>query len=360
MHKNNFDFLRLCFALFVLITHSYVLAGADNDPLGELSRGQVNFASIGLKGFFIISGFLIFESLIRSRTWLDYMIKRILRIYPGLIVVLIACFFLGMVLSSEPARVFLHDKMSLQYLYCNVVLFIPMKFTIPGVFPNNHVPDAVNGSLWTIPYEFLCYVLLSLLFFVRKYPKLLSILLGGAILLLLRQKYRYGLVPGDLWTLPFPYEKHSLTDFLLLFAAGSFLASIRFAQFRYKGVVLVAALVLSLVFLGLKLFNYPQYFLLPLIIITCGSFSTPYISGLNKTMGDFSYGVYLYAFPVQQTLLRFFRLSPIQVVLVAAPIAFVLGALSWYGIEKRALSLKEYLKRRQPGRLAGNPGVTSA
>jgi peptidoglycan/LPS O-acetylase OafA/YrhL len=166
MHSNNFDFLRIMFAIFVMITYSFPLTLGikhKNDWLGELTNSQINFSTLGLAGFFSISGYLIFESLKRSKTIGDYFRKCLLRIFPGLIVVLLitAIFF-----------VFLSDYSFIEYFisiepYCyilyNLNLITPPQGTIVDVIDNNPYPDFINGSLWTIRYEFLCYVLLSLL-----------------------------------------------------------------------------------------------------------------------------------------------------------------------------------------------------
>ncbi len=125
MHKNNFDFLRLCFALFVLITHSYVLSGENNDGLNSLTNGQTNFSNIGLKGFFIISGYLIFESLIRSKNWLDYFGKRFLRIFPAYIVVLIFGFLIGLFLTHQQYGQYVTSKDSWSYIYQNPRFIFP-------------------------------------------------------------------------------------------------------------------------------------------------------------------------------------------------------------------------------------------
>ena len=87
--KNNFDFLRLIFASFVIITHSYPLSGIKEcDFICQLTFGQVSFSYVGVKGFFVISGYLIFQSLQRSENIFDYFWKRLLRLFPALIVVL--------------------------------------------------------------------------------------------------------------------------------------------------------------------------------------------------------------------------------------------------------------------------------
>ena len=87
---NNFDIIRILFAWLVIVSHSYILLGTKGcDPLCELTNHYINLSYFGVKGFITISGFLIFKSLERSPNVLDYLWKRILRIYPGLMVVLL-------------------------------------------------------------------------------------------------------------------------------------------------------------------------------------------------------------------------------------------------------------------------------
>ena len=97
-HTNNFDFLRLLFAVWVIITHSYPLTGQpEQDLLWKITNGQTVFSYISVRGFFAISGYLIIQSLLRSNNLIDYYWKRILRIFPALFVVLlfstIVCYF---------------------------------------------------------------------------------------------------------------------------------------------------------------------------------------------------------------------------------------------------------------------------
>jgi peptidoglycan/LPS O-acetylase OafA/YrhL len=121
--KNNFDFLRLLFASFVIITHSYPLCGIfECDWLCQITNGQVLFSYIGVKGFFVISGYLVFQSLQRSNNILDYYWKRCLRLFPALFVVL----FLTVVLSPfvyESDIPFFHNKSLLTYLPNNLSIY---------------------------------------------------------------------------------------------------------------------------------------------------------------------------------------------------------------------------------------------
>ena len=100
--KNNFHFLRLLFAFFVVITHSYAITGIkENDILAQITNSQTTFSYIGVRGFFIISGFLIFQSLKRSENLLNYYWKRILRLFPALIVVLLLTIIIGVFITEE-------------------------------------------------------------------------------------------------------------------------------------------------------------------------------------------------------------------------------------------------------------------
>jgi peptidoglycan/LPS O-acetylase OafA/YrhL len=339
MHKNNFDFLRLCFALFVLITHSCVLSGENNDGLNSLTNGQTNFSNIGLKGFFIISGYLIFESLIRSKNWLDYFGKRFLRIFPAYIVVLIFGFLIGLFLTHQQYGQYVTSKDSWSYIYQNLPLYLPIQYTISGVFEKNIYPGAINGSIWTIPYEFLFYVVLSLGFLLRAYPKLLklSLLLCGAWILYKLNQTR---VVSEIWLSPTGFDLKKILDFGLLFLSGSLLAAFSIKEFLFKKHLAVASLVLGIVSIYFSVFSYTQYIILPLLIISFGLMSSPYIAGINQIIGDLSYAIYLFGFPVQQILMSFYTFSGLELCLLSALITICIAYFSWNYIEKPALKLK--------------------
>jgi len=342
MHRNNFDFLRLLFATLVLITHSYTLSGLpENDFLSQWTHGQISCSSLGVKGFFIISGFLIFQSVLRSKNWFDYMIKRILRIYPAYMIVLVVGLLVAWGLTDLNTQQFFADRSARNYISQNLAMFLPLKYQVDNVFATNPYKYAINGSIWTIPYEFLFYILLSLTFILKQFTKLLTILFIAGFVLLFLCMLRYENVPA--YYIPADtFEIHLLMHLALCFFGGAALAAIRIHEFRYKLLLLIGTIILLFVIIGLHKFYYTQFILLPVIIILIGTYATKGIAGLNKTMGDFSYGIYLYGFIVQQTLIHFFNLDHLQLMFIAIPITFILGALSWYLIEKRALTLKKY------------------
>jgi peptidoglycan/LPS O-acetylase OafA/YrhL len=127
MHrKNNFDFIRLLFASFVIITHSYALTGLpENDLLAQTTNGQMLFSWLGVKGFFIISGYLIFQSFERSGNIIDYYWKRLLRLIPGLFVVLLVTLLLAPFVYENPTISYLSNKDVWTYLPRNLLMYKP-------------------------------------------------------------------------------------------------------------------------------------------------------------------------------------------------------------------------------------------
>jgi peptidoglycan/LPS O-acetylase OafA/YrhL len=130
---NNFDIIRILFAWFVIVSHSYVLNGeGPTDPLASLTNGYMIFSFIGVKGFFIISGYLIFQSLERSKSILDYLAKRILRIFPALLVVLLLTLFFVYFIYPPYQGYYLFQPEIYKYFIGNGILFMP-HFFIKGV-----------------------------------------------------------------------------------------------------------------------------------------------------------------------------------------------------------------------------------
>lgn len=340
MHTNNFDFLRLVFATFVIITHSYSLSGVpEHDWLYQLSGGQWLFSYVGVRGFFALSGYLIFESLMRCKGLGDYFWKRCLRIFPAYwAVIFITVFAIGWWVSGWDASTYFGHASTWHYLKGNLSLQ-PM-WGIEHVLSDNPYPNALNGSLWTIRYEFLMYVILGSLYFVRNHRHILTIFLGAICTILLLLQFT---APPSVmtWTLPFfVMDGYYITELGLYFFIGSLLAHLKMASWPHKHWILA----LSTTFITLGIFlgglAYTQFILLPLWALSFGLMRTPYISDLRK-IGDYSYGIYLWAFPIQQILQHFGDLNVLELCLLAIPLSYAAGALSWHLIEKRALSYKD-------------------
>jgi peptidoglycan/LPS O-acetylase OafA/YrhL len=335
---NNFDAIRLLGAVLVLVGHAYPIHAIPGGP------GLFGFSieTLGLILFFSLSGYLITKSWSRDARILPYLAKRSLRIFPGLaVVVLVSMFVLGPWISRLSVGAYFADSTLWDYAK-NIVLF-PV-YGLPGVFPDNPYPGAVNGSLWSLPAEFACYLMVPL---VALLPRAMR---SGAFLAL-------AAASGVLSVFLFAQQAHIVIWGTDLAQAASvwpyFLAAAGFATARKRlpirldmgfALLLGGALLQAVSPLA---GTFAWWFLLPYAIIAFGSQRTPVLSRTGR-FGDFSYGMYLYAFPVQQTVISLapglpFRASVLATLVVTAALA----AASWYLVERPALRLKPSAVRSQ-------------
>jgi peptidoglycan/LPS O-acetylase OafA/YrhL len=158
--QNGFDSLRLLLAMLVIFSHSFPLTLGNNarEPLARLAAAplvkddELTLGGVAVWGFFVISGFLITKSWLRDPSLWRYMKKRFLRIYPGFLVAISLCALLQAALAAPgTARFpglwdFLSHSLRLQM------------FDRVSIFASNPAPLVINGSLWSISYEFWCYI----------------------------------------------------------------------------------------------------------------------------------------------------------------------------------------------------------
>lgn len=333
---NRFDILRLVAAWLVLFSHCYPLGGRpQNEPLAS-TLGIDTLGGVGVAIFFVLSGYLVTVSLERSPSLREFARRRALRIYPGLVAICLLCVLvLGPLLTTLPQAVYWRHGMTWDYLKTASAWLV--KYPLPGVFADNPAPHAINGSLWSLPYEIRCYIVLALLSLVPGPLKLkVSLVTAGlAVLLLVRP-----LVPPAT-----PFDKFLGLDYYhtklgLLFALGSVFACWRE---RIRPLLWPAALMLVVVyFLGHSVWQLLLYVLglgtLTLWLALYGK----WLPRIPQRMGDWSYGAYLYGFPVQQVLAHFklHEASFIGYVLACTVVTFALAGLSWHLVEKQALKWK--------------------
>jgi peptidoglycan/LPS O-acetylase OafA/YrhL len=341
---NNFDLLRILFAWFVIVSHSYVLNGdGATDPLFVATNSTFLFSFIGVKGFFIISGYLIFKSMMVSTSIFEYLVKRVLRIFPALAVVLLITLVAVYFVYPTNLPPFFSNKEVYAYFLGNVILFKP-HFFISGIF-SGLPSSAINGSLWTIEYEFFFYLFILFFFFIRSQKKQLIIALSVVVVLFLVVRLFF----YD-WTVQthFFIPLEPLFDLGSYFLMGSLLSCFDFDNIPAKNTiaaVLLMALAASVYF---KVGHTVVYFTLPFLVIYVGKQTSKVATWVHASIGDPSYGIYLYAFPLQQLLIYWYRPSTLILFLVSTIGAFIFGYLSWIFIEKKALALKQYfLERRQ-------------
>lgn len=334
--NNNFDFLRFLFALLVVVSHSYPLSG-DNESsqwIYKITNGQIILAQIGLSGFFIISGYFIFQSLERSKDLLDYFKKRFLRLFPALAVVLILCLIL-VPFVYEGNVSFLKNIPVYTYVPFNLSLF-GFQSSIKGVFDTNAY-HAINGSLWTIRYEFSLYIALALLFFIRIQKQLVTfmLLVVFTIFLLL---YTFCLNRFGGSSL-FGLQGIHILNLGTFFISGSLLASLQFEKIKHKTVILGISILILVLSLYFKCYESVKHLVFPIVVLLIGFIPLPFICTFGK-FGDMSYGIYIYSFPVQQTLMYYYKMDTYSLLIYSVLLSIGFGYISWHLIEKRALKYK--------------------
>jgi peptidoglycan/LPS O-acetylase OafA/YrhL len=335
---NNFDFIRLMLAILVILSHSYALGtGSErNEPINLITRGQTTSGGLAVDSFFILSGFLITQSWQRSRSIWSYLRKRVARIYPAFIVAMALCLFVVCPLSNPKGWSILDSRVIVDYFVHTANLD---GTPVEGTFSSNVYPGEVNGSIWSIRFEFWCYIGLAAL-------GMLGMLKRPRPTLLLFLTFIFIHLGFDLthWNPGFKIVGRIL-GWPLLWARvlPLFMAGVMYAVWeprmplhgRWAAAALLMLAIGTLIPHGWTVL-FPvagAYFLFWLS-------QTPLLP-MNHfgRYGDFSYGTYLYAFPIQQMLVlgNGGAMDPRLLFSVATPISLLAGFASWYLIERHFL-----------------------
>jgi peptidoglycan/LPS O-acetylase OafA/YrhL len=350
---NSIGFLRFALAALVILHHSYVLSG-HRDPLDRLTRGNLDLGNVAVSGFFVLSGFLITRSAERAPSVWRYLWHRVLRIFPGFWVCLVVCaavigpFFWLVERGSLGGYAGISDQAPLGYVVSNAGLSINQT-RIDGLLAGLPYPSAMNGSLWTLSYEFSWYLIAGALAVVgllrSRWLALVAVVLliapqslpGGHPLAGL-PLFGYGLISRyalafSLGILAYVWRHRvPLDDRLAIIGAILFAVSLLTKTVPVVGVPAMAYLILWAAWrLPFRRFD---------------------------VRWDLSYGVYIYAFPVQQGLaLLGAAMLPVAVLFPLAlattiPFAFA----SYVLVERPALRLKSW-SPRIPGREPAEPAT---
>lgn len=327
---NNYNLIRLIAAMAVLFGHSYALSPRPGirDPMTLLFPGTWSGA-LAVDTFFLISGLLVCASVVRSSSIRRYFKARILRLMPALLVCLIlSVFVLGPSMTTLPAGEYFSAAKTWGFLFDNALLVKP-NYWLPGVF-ENHPNNAVNGSLWTLPAEARLYLLLGIAGLLWITRRQWTANLALAILTLI------ALFLPD--SLPLVSDNPKYFRLAAFFATGVFF----FINRKIIPLNLTVLAVLLVATILTRSFEYGHIVrgLSLCYLIICFAY-LPKL-GWPKWMGDYSYGLYIYAFPCQQLAWAAVPDTlPIQNSLLALSFCLPLAVCSWHFIEKPALALKE-------------------
>jgi peptidoglycan/LPS O-acetylase OafA/YrhL len=333
--NNSFDVIRLLAAFAVLIGHSYALLGLPV-PLvfGETVHG------IGVSVFFAISGYLVSQSALRDPQPIRYFLRRSARIFPALWVCVLLSIVVMQFVSTLGAAEYYGHSGTLNYLNN---LLLKAKYRLPGVFTDSAVSKAINGSLWSLPAEFMMYILVIICCF-RKQLVLPFLVLGFVLFWGANQLYPgvrlYGVLISEMYDVGRFFFAGMLLCFLgpyLQFRADFatlFIVALAFLPFIAPAVVVQHVLPLGLAY-G---------------VISLGLAKSAVADHLKRRVGDISYGVYLYAFPVQQMWINVADVKqPLLVAAATTVVVIPLGWLSWRFVERPSLTLvRGYLAGAKP------------
>lgn len=287
--NNNLNIIRFIAAIMVIYAHSFALSSKTRDPLSEVANGQTSFGGLAVCVFFFFSGFLITRSVSKSHSLFEFMKNRIIRIFPPLIVVVsLSAFVLGGLVSEFDIHEYYMNKQT--YLYLTNAIFI-LRHNLPGVFEYNVYGKVVNGSLWTIPVEFICYIICYCMFrlgILKEKRMIYTIPFLGFFYCVL-----------DIVLKEYPLIKSVLVPCTMFYMGMMYYTYCNRICIYFQGVLLCIVGLLISAFGGVWRFGVVLF--LPYILI--------YLSfGTKKKMGGFgkkyeiSYGMYLSAFPIQQTI----------------------------------------------------------
>lgn len=341
-HDNNFDLFRFLLASLVLFSHTDLLLGQP-EFFSRWTHGQIQGGNFAVNFFFVLSGFLITRSWLKSRGLLDYLRKRVWRIYPGyLTAVAVDILLIGPLAAGSVAGYF----SELRPIGALVTALLLSGIVAPRVFQEQPSPY-MNGSLWTIPYEFLCYLLVAVLGLTGLLGERRGLWLSGLLFLCL-----YGVYVGNhcqtgepAWSLT---NHLALTRLAMYFMAGSFCSYLPRSFFTRPALIagLSALLLVTSQTTGLRA-------LLPCAgsyVFFAVGFWRPSRFALPKPRIDISYGIYLYAYPLQQLLIHEGITGPWLLNLVSFPLTVGAAILSWYLVELPPL---KGLRRHVPAEAAG-------
>lgn len=333
--RNSFGVIRLMMATAVLFSHSYWFTTGSKtaDPLVRLTGHSIGEHAVQV--FFFLSGILVAQSLMKSRSVLDFAVARSLRIFPALIVcVLLTALVFGPLFTDASLVEYFTDRRLPKYIV-KTLLLVTGSAPLPALFSDQPLPDMVNVSLWTLKYEVLCYLSLG---FVGYFG-------------LLNEKYR-GFTTALIMVVvvciflgePKPLPEYTFADnlrYFILYFYGGVAAYLLRDRLRINGLVLLPLAALFVAALGTRFAELACCLLLGYATLWLATFSFGPLRTFTA-QNDYSYGIYILAGPLQQLVVSLLPdYGPTAVSLHALSIALPLAVFSWELIERPAIGLRK-------------------
>lgn len=336
---NNYNLIRFIAATLVLISHSYALATGESklEPLREWLG--ITWGIIAVDIFFVTSGFLIAYSFFNRKSLSSFVWARFLRIYPGLLVAILFCVFIvGLFFTTDSAYLYLTNEQTVKYFFKNITLVFGIEHQLPSVFHETPHRYLVNASLWTLPYELTMYCALAIagiaVIYVNSVLKVdimtfafITMPLLGALLTITNHFYNFA--------------PENITRLFALFFMGAAFYLFRNKIFLSHKLTMLMMLAIAVSLLNADIFYITFFLSLPYLVFYLAYIPNGKIRAFNK-MGDYSYGIYIYAFPIQQSIAMLIPNVSISTMIWASfSTTIIFAFLSWHLIEKKCLALKK-------------------
>ena len=325
--NNNLDFMRLLAAIAVIVGHAYAISPQEGKKDLVLQLLQFDYSgSLAVKFFFFVSGLLVTRSLLEKPSLGGFLISRSFRLFPALFVcVLSSALLIGLLMTSGDISDYLNNPIVHSYIWKNFLL--DTQWNLPGVFKQNPI-STINGSLWTLPVEFFCYLMLSVLaaigfYRLRETASVAGLMMVAALAYRPELMANFGL-PSEAWQYP------------VYFLFGSLLA-VHANRFDLNLRVIIAFIIMSALLRNTIFYQFSVC--ISLFLFALWLSGTKIVLSL-RLPGDFSYGIYLYGFPMQQISKHLWPgQSVFQNQIVGIGLSIMCAVASWFLVEKFFINL---------------------
>lgn len=340
--NNNFNLIRMLAALAVLFSHSFILAqGPENgaDPFAKIFGIPVS--GFAVDAFFIISGLLVTKSLIDRNSLKVFFLARFFRIVPGLIAaVLFSVFIVGLAVTELPVFEYLRHPDTKSFIIRNIWLVDNViQYSLPGVFTEIPYKYAVNGSLWTLPWEIYMYSSIFILFLLSKRKINIALGVSCAVVYFVFIAQKFNLYNIQL------ISSTSLKLMVMFYTGVLFYLARNYIKLNLGVLAVICGVYYVTKDYSIAKIMYPtvvSYALLSIAYLIKGK-----MLAYNK-IGDYSYGTYIYAFPVQQMIVFYFAPDAWELFFYSSILTVAIAAISWNLIESPAMKLRHKLLNLKP------------
>lgn len=337
--ENNINLLKFIVTILVIVSHAFPISlGKDTmDFFSNFSFKQTSFGGLAVDTLFIISGYLITKSLIKNNNLKNFFKKRVSRIFFPLFIMLFISVFIISPFFCEQSLVNYFSNFS-PYVYFIKNLFLITTHKINGVFSSNIYQDSINGSLWTLPIQFLCYIFSIIVFNLKRIKKEYFLYVFPFVLAIFF--FRESLFSSYIIT--------NTINVCTMFYIGILIYLFK-DKINLNFKLFIIVIIFYFVFLLCNFYDISKILTLPYIIIYLCYGIKPVLKKYSNTMGEISYQMYLWAFFIQQVIVKLYNgtMNPYINMLLAIPITCIVAFVQVRYIENPLINFMKNIKKQR-------------